>query len=407
MSKKDSLSQAAAEGLNIISEFIKRIACHYKIYPVQSSDLSEVVAFFKAAYADQFNASEYKNEDDIIKRWKWANIENPNRDGLGPLAWICRENSSKKIIGHFGVIPIALKCKDRYYPAVWGRDLVVLPEFRKLGLGPFLVAGVLKELKNRAVIFLAAGVRDHVYPMYKKFGFADMGLISLYVRVNCLRDIIRSKINNRLLASLLSILGNLGLKIVDMPVQIKERIHKMNSDISIEQIECFDNSFDKLWETASVSFGLIARRDSAYLNWRFIDQPYWNYKIFKALRKDNSFPSGYIILREGVGRGLRTGVITDLFASANDLPIIKSLIYYAISYFRNKDDIALIRCNILNKEIAGVIRGCGFMNIPCKERFMFTNIENGLETDFFSDRRNWFVDYADSDLDLSGSKNSK
>jgi len=345
-----------------VSGSLGRVASRFTVSPAASSGRPELIAFLKAAYADQFNAAEYQDEKKVVERLEWARS----------LAWLCRENASGKIVGHFGITQVWLKYKDGYCPAAWGKDLIVLPEFRNLGIGPFLVASVLKEVEDKASIFLIAGVRDHVYTMYKKFGFADMGYISLYVRPNILFM--------RLL------------------------FHRpgKNEKVLIEKIARFDGSFDKLWETVSVPFGLIVRRDSAYLNWRFVDQPYWKYEIFKALRKESRKPAGYIVLREGKSRGLRTGVISDIFASENDQDTTAALIDFAVSSYAKRRDIAFIRCDILNKGVGRVLRRRGFIKMPPRERFMFTNVKQGLDESFFRDRDNWFLDYSDSDLDLSG-----
>ena len=378
----------------MLSRVNNPVARYYTVYPAGSAGRSELLSFLKAAYADQFNAPEYQDEKDITERWEWANIKNPNKGSFKSLSWICRENTSNKIVGHFGVMPISLKYRDVYCPAVWGRDLIVLPEFRKLGVGPFLTASVLEEVKDEAAIFMIAGLNDNdnVYRMYKKFGFVDMGRIPLYVRAN------------RSFIPFLSVIGNFAIKLFYTPSDICRHIRGRNEDVLFKEIARFDDSFNKLWEAASAPFGLIVRRDSAYLNWRFADQPYWDYKIFKASLKGSGDPAGYIVLREGGSRGLRTGVITDIFASGNDPDIMTSLVDFAVSHFSKRDDIALIRCDMLNKDAGRALRECGFVGIPSGTRFMFTNIKGGLDAAFFADRGNWFLDYADSDLDLSGQR---
>ncbi len=49
----------------------------------------------------------------------------------------------------------------------------VLPQYRGLGLGAALVSFVLKQLENRAVIYLNA--QEPVIEFYKKYGFYEAG----------------------------------------------------------------------------------------------------------------------------------------------------------------------------------------------------------------------------------------
>lgn len=403
---ENNSSQAGVQGADILSKVLAGVVRYYTIYPAHPTDRTELVDFLKAAYADQFNAAEYQNTKSIIERWEWATTRNPHKEGAQSSGWICRENKSNKIVGHFGIIPISLKYKNNLYTAVWGRALVVLPEFRQLGIGPFLVASVLKETESKAIAFLIAGGNPEVYAMYKKFGFVDMGHIPLYVRINRIHHIIHSKVKVRLVSSFLSMLGDCMVKIMHMPSQIRRYVCKKRKDIVITEITCFDESFNTLWENASASFNLMVKRDSTYLNWRFVDQPYWKYKIFKASRKNNHNPVGYIVLREGESRGLRTGIISEIFAAPNDASVMLSLVNVASSYFAKRNDIALVRCTMLHKEFEHILKRCGFINIPSSSHFMFTNINQEFDRNFFANRDNWFLDYADADLDLSGQRST-
>jgi len=403
MTKKgDALCLTGAGGPDTVSGSLRRISRGYTVYPAQSAARSELVEFFKVAYSGEFNSAGYRDGNKIAEKWEWGNTRNPNRSGFRSTSWICRENNSGRIVGHFGIMPVSLRYKGAYYSAVWGRDLIVLPQFRKLGVGPLLTAFVLNEVRNEAAIFMIAGLNDQVYKMYNKFGFADMGHIPLYVRINRLEPVIRSRMGSTVLAPLLSVFGSILLKVFYASLRVFGNDRRKAHAVCVDEVAFFDDSFNELWEKASASFNIIVRRDSAALNWRFVGQPYWTYKIFKASRKDKKEPSGYVVVREGHSRGLRTGVIADIFASGNEPDVIRALVDTAVSYFEKKEDIAIIRCDVLDKTVQRVLKKSGFILIPSDTRFMFTNIREDLDPNHFKDRNSWFVDYADSDLDLSG-----
>lgn len=381
-----------------------RLARHYKVERTSSIPKDELVSFFKAAYADQFSAPDHKDENDIMGLWEWANLKNPNIvPGQFP-AWICRKNSDNKIVGHFAIIPVSVKFRSSSYPAAWGRDLIVLPEYRKLGIGPFLINAVLKDTAGKARIFLIAGLNEYIYSVYKKFGFADMGHIPLYVRINRLDRLLREKIRNNIVARALGIFGKSILSILYMPSNLKRLACRNSGETVIKEITHFDASFDNLWERASQSLPIAIIRNSTSLNWRFVNQPYGAYKIFKAEDGKDKTAKGYIVLREGESKGFPVGIISDLFAASDDRPTISSLLDCAITYFEGKGDTCLIRCDILNDRFERVIRKFGFMRIRSSSHFMLTNIHGDLDPEFAARRNNWFIDYADSDLDLSGKR---
>lgn len=385
-----------------LDKVLTRVGNRYKVERASLVKKEDLIHFFKTAYADQFNAMDYQNEENIIKFWKWANLENPCILKEQFPAWICRDNKNNRVIGHFGVMPVLMKFKDSYYPAVWGRDLIIPPEFRKLGIGPFLIESVLEDTRHKAALFLIAGLNDYVYPIYKKFGFIDLGYIPLYIRMNKLNNLLRLKIHNKAAVRILETLGEALLKIIYMPSSIRRHIYDNNTARFITEVQSFDTSFDKLWEKASPSFSIIIKRDSISLNWRFVHQPYGRYRIFKAETKEDGGLKGYVVLREGQTQGLQIGVISDLFAKADDIYTISSLINFAIQYFEKKPDVDLIRCDILQRNFMRILKNFGFICIRSNSHFMFTNIHQDLDLKFAMDRDNWFINYADSDLDLSG-----
>ncbi len=342
---------------------------------LSTENRDEYLDFLIEAHRDQFNRQRFKERESVNIFLQWEYIDNPGAAKDCPFIWLARMDG--KIAGHFCVMPAALKINDKAYKGGWCQDLIVSRQYRKMGIGRSLVSHVIKEAAKYLDLLLVAGTNDASYLICKNAGFIDTGNIPLYVRVNRLK------------------LGNFSIKLFS---------RAKSTDIYIKEITSFDDSFDKLWLTASPAFGFIIRRDSAYLNWRFVSQPYPGYKIFKAFRKDTDDTAGYIVLREGESRGLRTGVITDIFASLKDPDIITSLIDFAISHFSKRDDIALIRCDVLNKDIGKALKKHGFASIYSNARFMAIDTKNELGAAFFTRRDNWFLDYADGDLDISGQR---
>jgi GNAT superfamily N-acetyltransferase len=387
-----------------LQKFLLEASKNYRVETAAGIKKKDLIDFFKLAYSDQFNAADYENEEGIMKRWEWANIMNPNIHGNLFPAWVCKDNRNNKIVGHCGLIPIFLKIKDICYPAAWVRDLIVPLKYRRSGIGSFLFDTVLKNNKDKFAMFLLAGTNDYGTAFYKKLGCFYLDRIPLFIRINRLVNILETRLHNRLLIRFLATFGGIFLKFLNASFYKKSSKSYENDEILVTQIQNFDNSFDKLWEYASSGFAIITKRDRDNLNWRFVKQPYWRYKIFKAESKKSGEIKGYVVLREGNSRGFRIGVISDLFAYPKDIRTIASLISFAVKFFEKKDNIDLVRCDILNKNFASILRKFGFISIPSNSHFMISNIRQNLDLNFAVNRNNWFIDYADSDLDLSAQK---
>jgi len=384
----------------IIDKVLSEAAEHYRVETADSVKKEDLLVFFKLAYSEQFNAEDYHNQEGVARRWEWRNLKNPDISSRQFPSWVCRDSKTNAIVGHFGTMPVSLKYKGASYPAAWGIDLIATPRYRKSGIASFLVSSVLKNTKNNLSLFLLAGLNDYVVEkVFKKVGFIHLGHIPAYIRINKLDNILQSKIRIGILARLMGIFGDILLNLLYVPSYLRGLKYR-NRETTIAEVESFDTSFDRLWEKTSGSFPVVIKRDSKHLNWRFVTQPYWKYKIFKAER--NGELKGYIVLREGKSRGLRVGVVSDIFCVPDDIRTIDSLIIFVIKTFKKKRDIDLIRCDMLHRNFERILRKFGFIRMRSSSHFMVTNIHRDMDPNFVANRDNWFVNYADCDLDLSG-----
>ncbi|MFH1019152.1 MAG: hypothetical protein V1782_00865 [Pseudomonadota bacterium] len=76
----------------------------------------------------------------------------------------------------------------------------------------------------------------------------------------------------------------------------KTAVHRpASSPLTIREVTCFDNAFDRLWARDIARYRFTLIRDSRYLNWRFVDAPhrsYWRFACFSFLRPELQ---GYLI----------------------------------------------------------------------------------------------------------------
>jgi GNAT superfamily N-acetyltransferase len=329
-------------------------------------DKDEYLEFLVEAYGDRLNTGKFSERGLIDRFWQWEYRDNPAAEKEAPAIWLARADG--RIAGQFCLMPVIIKIGGGICRGGWCQDFMVLSRYRGSGIGRSLVTRAVKDSSASLDIILVAGTNDASHSIFKDAGFIDMGRMPLYIRPNFP-----------------------GKKTLDADIKIKEIAH-------------FDNSFDGLWGSSSGFFALCAQKDSDYLNWRFAAQPYVGYKVFSAYRGDNGLAAGYIVLREGRSRGFKTGVVTDIFASAEDPDIVRALLDHALIYFSGKRDIALIRCDTFNKWLGSQLKRRWFIKLPSGTRFMIKEIKDGLGVSLSKSRPDWFLNYADSDLDLSGQR---
>ena len=67
------------------------------------------------------------------------------------------------------------------------------------------------------------------------------------------------------------------------------------SDIEVRAVSHFSKEYDDLWVRVRGSYAAIVKRDSKYLNWRYIDRPDATYYSFGAY--NGKTLEGYCILK--------------------------------------------------------------------------------------------------------------
>jgi len=105
-----------------------------------------------------------------------------------------------------------------------------------------------------------------------------------------------------------------------------------DSSIDVEEIEAFDQVFYDLRERNSFADVVHLRKDSQYLNWRYVKCPRKKYHIFKA---GDPRTLGAIVLAIG-GEQADEGWIVDFVCDQEDKTCAYALIREAISYFKEQ-----------------------------------------------------------------------
>jgi hypothetical protein len=64
---------------------------------------------------------------------------------------------------------------------------------------------------------------------------------------------------------------------------------------SVEVGTGFNEKFDELWEKLSKKYSFVGERSSRFLEWRFHQSPYHEYKVFSLVSSGNTSVLGYVI----------------------------------------------------------------------------------------------------------------
>ena len=238
------------------------------------------------------------------EEWDWKFKAGP----MGRLRFIHLACDRERIVGQMAGLPTKFLCHGRLVLAVQPVDNMLDPEYRG-GLGKSRMQRALfqdgESAARESGVALGYGFPNpEAYRVGTRLlGYADLGAIAVRQRSLTWARHARKLTGNGWAAA--------GVGRIHSRVQrhaLRPRV-PLPPGAAVRQAECFDARFDRLWEQASASFGMLAVRDRRFLNWRYRERPGARYTVLTLERADNLL--GYAVLASRGGE-VRTGFVADL-----------------------------------------------------------------------------------------------
>lgn len=367
----------------------RRLSRRFAVEQLDPGRLEELVPFFQRAYADQPLARAFQDPDQILRRLRWLNEELLGPGQLRPMVWLCRKEG--RIVGHFAALPALATAQKKEVPVWWGRDLMVAPEARQEGVGPFLIMAAVRSAGEN--LLLIAGLNERSFALFRRMGFLDMGKIPLYLRVyqpDRLADTLPWPWAARRAASWLA----------RRRAPFTFRRSRGDGAFSFQTLERFDERFDRWWRDVEAAFPCVVRRDSGTMNWRYLRHPDHRYMAFSAIR-GGAF-RGVGVVRHGRSRGLPAGFVTELLAHPRDREALRGLLAHAENLLLSSapEPPAFIRCVSLHPAVEGALCRSGYLRVSSPIHWMMAHARGPTALRGFTRRRDWFLNGGDSDLDV-------
>ena len=317
--------------------------------------------------------------DRVRLRWDWARRNPANAGGEAPY-WIAREGPT--VIAACPLIPVRVSIRGLAADGVWAGDPLVVAERQRQGLGEAL----LRTVDRHAGVALGANLSEGTRFLLEKLHAPRPAQLPCLVKPLSRRALRRPTwpvaINRLVSAVTLPF-----VRVVSLPRPLREQV---------EVVRRFDRGFDALWERVSARLDLAVQRDSAYLNWKYIEPPHVRYSV-AILRRDDE-PHGYAVyrhLREPQGRVTQ---IVDFLTDPDDERGLKTLLRWVDREARAEDS-DKIRCYVQHARFRRVLRRSGYFVV--KSQVLINAKVNAVQVprDFYEDPDGWHFTFGDGDLD--------
>jgi hypothetical protein len=176
--------------------------------------------------------------------------------------------------------------------------------------------------------------------------------------------------------------------------------YKESNKFRIEENFSFPEMVTPLWESFANQIEVAVQRDKNYLDWRYIQKPFENYKIAHCYSENNTY-LGFIVYAIKEKHGGKIAYIMELIFDLKSQKAGRKLLQYAINQIKKENaDCILSWCmdhspnyNVFKKEF--------FFKLP--EKFRPIELHFGARAfnkelaSTINNRNNWYLSYSDSD----------
>jgi hypothetical protein len=164
----------------------------------------------------------------------------------------------------------------------------------------------------------------------------------------------------------------------------------------VEVVRRFNRDIDQLWNRVAPRLDLAVRRDSAYLNWKFIEPPHVRYSV-AILRRDEE-THGYAVYRHRREPQGRVTQIVDFLVDPDDERGLKTLLRW-IDREARAEDSDKIRCYVQHAKFRRVLRRSGYFVV--KSDVLLNARVNAVQVpeDFYENVDGWHFTLGDGELD--------
>lgn len=312
--------------------------------------------------------------------WQWERRQNPAARQAAP-PWVVREGTS--VVAALATRPVDLTLHGRPVRGVWLTDPVVAAERDRQGLDELLVRAASRD----GDVTLATRVSDATRAVLERMRLPDAVTLPCLVKPlsrRALRNPDWPQPVNRLVSA------------VTLPlVRVVARQRPLRE--SVEIVRRVDADLDALWQSAAPSFVLAARRDAAWINWRFAEVPHARYAIAVLRRREGT--AGYIVYRHTHEPRGRVTHVVDFLAAPGDDRAVKTLLRWVDREARAADS-DKIRCYALHTGFRRVLRRSGYFGVRSALQVAVKLNDPAVPARFYAATDDWHLTLGDGPVDL-------
>jgi hypothetical protein len=255
-----------------------------KTYIVKKADVLRDREIILEILKKNRSRENYSYED----RYDWIYLRNPDGNAIPWIIW----NQEKGIpVGFTAVFPRRVLVEGKEEVCWNCGDFSIETKYRSLGVALQLRREAKKEVEGGKVDFLYAHPNDKMAVIHLKAGHERLGFMKRYALPLRIDDYLQTRFQNRLLFKIMTLPGNL---LLNMNLLFRKQKHSL--DYTLHQIPKFETRHTDIFYEFAKKHRIIGIRDTVYLNWKYLDNPNYQYSLVEFYYKDKFV--GYVLFSD-------------------------------------------------------------------------------------------------------------
>lgn len=215
---------------------------------------------------------------------EWRYLANPHGQAR---AWVLVDDVSGEVGGYTVVMPRTMMRRGQTFAGWIGADFSILPKFRALGPALQLRRAAREAIDRGEADLLLSFPNLRMTLIHDRAGHGKLGELTRVARPVSLKPYLARAAPGPVAAAIAAP--------VDVARRLSLRVRTRAANVSVSECvpAAIDARFDRLATHAGHGDRLVGLRDSAYLRWRYLEQPEWRGRVFVAER--SGAPAGFLV----------------------------------------------------------------------------------------------------------------
>ncbi len=317
------------------------------------------------------------------ERFAWNYVKAP------AVCWLARDGSTGELVGTCAIFLRDATVNGRPARAGIAGDFAVDKKHRTFGPALMIQKSLLASLKDERVDFTYSIPNKLSEPLLVRLGYREIGKYHRYVKL--LRAEYRE--NKNILPSPLKGIAS-GIADLTLKTISREFRYRRPGSVAVETPELFDGRFDELSRAAGKRMNIIGARGSRFLNWRYKESSYRDYRVF-AVTRDAGALAGYIVYYiEG-----NVAYVADMLFDEGLTDAAKTLLSEFCIQMR-KDSIGSVSIRFLGSHsVVAKLKEMNFFEDKRNETMVYAYCQSAPSEDkFLFNSGNWYLLEGDNDI---------